>query len=477
MRTPLLLLALLACALFPALAPARQTETAPVREKAVEAVLDDWHDAAAKADFDRYFSHFTPDAVFMGTDDTERWSVEKFKAYAKPHFDRGSAWAFTPHDRHISFSADAAVAWFDEKLTTPNLGPCRGSGVLLRSAGGVWKIAHYNLAIPVPNPLAEQIVKLIRAHNEQGGVTTPGVTAPGAAAPAGVRLHVMSFNLRYDNPGDGENAWPRRRRNVAEFLRARNPDVVGMQEVLARQRDALLADLPAYASVGVGRDDGAAKGEFSLILYRKDRFQLLDSGTFWLSDTPEKPGSTSWGNSITRICTWARLREHEGESPAAGARTFYVFNVHLDHQSQPSREKGIDLVLQRIGRREFPDPVLLTGDFNAGESNPVVAAVGAFKDPTAVSKSPGAEAGASPAPPASVKLVDTFRAAHADASTVGTFNDFKGTTDGDKIDYIFVSGAAAVESAEIHRDNHDGRYLSDHFPISASVLLPVVRPR
>jgi hypothetical protein len=128
----------------------------------VAAVLDDWHRAAAVADESRYFSHFAPNGVFMGTDATERWTVSEFRQWAKPHFDRKKAWSFTPRDRHIAFSPDGATAWFDEMLDTPNLGVCRGSGVLLRQ-GGVWKIAQYNLSIAVPNSIADALVKQIAA--------------------------------------------------------------------------------------------------------------------------------------------------------------------------------------------------------------------------------------------------------------------------------------------------------------------------
>jgi hypothetical protein len=129
----------------------------------VSAVLDDWHRAAAAGNEARYFGHFAPNGIFMGTDSTERWTVAEFRVWAKPHFDRKSAWNFKPHDRHIDFSADGKTAWFDEMLDTPNLGLCRGSGVLVL-LGGSWKIAQYNLSIPIPNALADGIVRQIGDH-------------------------------------------------------------------------------------------------------------------------------------------------------------------------------------------------------------------------------------------------------------------------------------------------------------------------
>jgi len=398
----------------------------------VARVLDNWHDAAAKADFDRYFAHFAPSAIFMGTDATERWTVDEFKAYAKPHFDKGKAWSFTPHNRHVAFSSDGDIAWFDEELKTPNLGPCRGSGVLVLT-DAMWKIAHYNLALAVPNGVVDDVVRMILAENEHA-------------------LNVMSFNIRYNNSGDGENAWPRRRAMVAEFLKAHKPDIIGLQEVLNSQLKDLSTDLPDYAFIGVGRDDGKEKGEYAAIMYRRDRFAAKESGTFWFSDTPDVVGTKSWGNNIVRICTWARF---VAVDPARdGTRTerpdsegFYVYNVHLDHESQPSRERSADLFLERLDARSIKAPFVLTGDFNAGEANVVIRKLKTL-------------------------LLDTFRMAHPEAKIVGTFNSFKGETGGDKIDYIFVPQLVTTRSATIHRDNTDGRYLSDHFPVSARIVLP-----
>jgi hypothetical protein len=126
----------------------------------VGAVLDDWHQAASVADEARYFGHFAPNGTFMGTDATEHWTVVQFREWARPQFKRKSAWSFKPRDRHIDFSADGKTAWFDEMLDTPNLGVCRGSGVLVL-LGGVWKIAQYSLSIAIPNALADSVVHQI----------------------------------------------------------------------------------------------------------------------------------------------------------------------------------------------------------------------------------------------------------------------------------------------------------------------------
>jgi endonuclease/exonuclease/phosphatase family metal-dependent hydrolase len=146
-------------------------------------------------------------------------------------------------------------------------------------------------------------------------------------------LTVMSFNIRYGTAKDGENDWSRRRTMVFDVIRELDADVIGTQEALDFQVDEIIAAAPVYASIGVGRDDAGSRGELSAILYRKNRFRIGEAGTFWFSDTPAVPGSKTWGNTFTRICTWARLIDRDG-------RGFFVYNVHLDHESQPSRERS-----------------------------------------------------------------------------------------------------------------------------------------
>lgn len=123
---------------------------------AVASVLDDWHRAAAQADEDRYFAHMAEDAVFLGTDGTERWDKAAFRAYAHPHFAKGRAWAFKAVRRTVTLNAEGTAAWFDEDLDTPNLGPCRGSGVLTLEKGA-WKVRQYNLSVPIPNALMKEV--------------------------------------------------------------------------------------------------------------------------------------------------------------------------------------------------------------------------------------------------------------------------------------------------------------------------------
>ena len=263
-------------------------------------------------------------------------------------------------------------------------------------------------------------------------------------------LTVMSFNIRYGTAKDGENHWTARREMLFDVIREQDADLVGLQEALASQIDEIIAAVPIYAVVGVGRDDAARAGEFSAILFRKDRLRVAEAGTFWFSDTPSVPGSKSWGNNVTRISTWARFVDRDGSG-------FYHFNLHLDHESQPSRERSTVLLKQRIDARSgAKEPVVVTGDFNVGERNPALVAL--------VGTGPGDAAAA---------FVDTFRVRHPGDTTVGTFTGFKfGATGGEKIDYVLVPPGTDVLSADIVRASRNERYPSDHFPVVAKIRLP-----
>jgi endonuclease/exonuclease/phosphatase family metal-dependent hydrolase len=262
-------------------------------------------------------------------------------------------------------------------------------------------------------------------------------------------IDVMTFNIRYGTAKDGDNHWTLRRDFLFDVIREQNADLIGLQEALAFQIDEILAAVPGYAVVGVGRDDAARAGEFSAILFKKDRYRVAEAGTFWFSDTPSAPASKSWGNNITRICTWARFVD-------AGGRGFYHFNLHLDHESQPSRERSTMLLIERIAARAFAsEPVVVTGDFNVGEKNPALLPLTGSVDGRAA------------------PFLDTFRVRHPEEAAVGTFTGFKlGATAGDKIDYVLVPPGTEVVSAAIVRTSRGGRYPSDHFPVVARVRFP-----
>ena len=268
--------------------------------------------------------------------------------------------------------------------------------------------------------------------------------ALASLAHAAEPLRVMSFNIRYGTAKDGENEWSKRQELVCSTIRNFDPDVLGVQEALAFQIDEIDAAIEGYQVVGVGRHDGRREGEFSALLIKTDRCKVEESGTFWLSDTPEIPGSSTWGNANIRVCTWASLRDNSDQE------TFHAYNTHWDHVSQPSREKSARLIVERIAARQpAKTPVVLMGDFNVGEKDP------AF---LALIDSP-------------LKLRDTFRLRHPDARDVGTFNGFRGETSGKKIDAILVSPEWKVVAAEIDRSADGMRYPSDHFPVTATIEL------
>ena len=147
-------------------AAAAQTADGVFASGAIGGVLDAWHAAAAAADEEKYFSYFAPDAVFLGTDATERWTRDEFRKWAHPYFAKGKAWSLKSVSRWITFAQDRTVAWFDEALDTPNMGRCRGSGVLVATTSG-WKIAQYNLSIPIPNDLTDDFKKRIEEYEKQ----------------------------------------------------------------------------------------------------------------------------------------------------------------------------------------------------------------------------------------------------------------------------------------------------------------------
>jgi len=267
-------------------------------------------------------------------------------------------------------------------------------------------------------------------------------------------MKVMSFNIRYGTADDGDNRWELRRDLVLDVIRQSEADFVGLQEALRFQIDEIRQALPRYGEIGVGRDDGLAAGEFSAILFDTSRFTADTSGTFWFSEAPDIPGSVQWGNTITRICSWDRFIERPT------GKACYFFNLHLDHISQPSRERSVQLLAAKIAERKYPDPVFVSGDFNAEEANPAILF---FKGKQALTDSTGAEF-RNPVP-----FVDSFRQLHPNVSEVGTFNGFRGNQAGEKIDFIFAPDSIKILEAEINRVQPGGRCPSDHFPVTTQV--------
>ncbi len=264
--------------------------------------------------------------------------------------------------------------------------------------------------------------------------------------PAAEPLRVMSFNVRNSNARDGEDAWPKRTELFFATIASFGPDLIGFQEVLADQHDAITARMPDYAFAGVARDDGQRQGEWSNIGYRKTRFTLLNSGNFWLSETPEIAGSKSWDAAVTRICTWVRLRE------TATGQEFIYANTHFDHIGKIARLEASKIISQRISALATGVPALLTGDLNITEDNP---AYGVLVNPTA---------------PGAIRWIDAYREVHAERSPdEASAHSFRGGTKGSRIDFIFHTPDWIATEAAIDRTSKDGRYPSDHYPVTATL--------
>ncbi|HSI34600.1 MAG TPA: endonuclease/exonuclease/phosphatase family protein [Tepidisphaeraceae bacterium] len=262
-------------------------------------------------------------------------------------------------------------------------------------------------------------------------------------------LRVLSFNIRYGTAKDGADHWDKRKDFVAETIRKHDPDLLGTQETLPFQADFLKEKLPGYTFVGAGRDDGKTKGEMAALFFRTDRFEKVEEGHYWMSPTPDVPGSKGWDSSLPRVTTWVKLKDK-----AKAGRTFVFFNTHFDHLGKQARVESAKMLRQRIEALGGGALAIVTGDFNAGESSDPYKAV--VTDPK------------TPAPGEKVKITDSFRSIFPERGpTEGSFNGFKGTKDGARIDWILHTPGLTTVSAGIDRVEREGRYPSDHFPVWA----------
>ena len=253
-------------------------------------------------------------------------------------------------------------------------------------------------------------------------------------------LIIGSFNIRFDNPRDSGNLWIDRKAYVASLIRFHDFDVFGTQEGLKHQLDDIQQQLPAYERYGIGRDDGQTKGEYSAIFYKKEKFTLLKSGDFWLSETPDKPGF-GWDARINRICSWVQLKEK------ATGKTFFCFNVHFDHQGVVARKESSKLLLSKIQSISGKAPIILTGDFNgnhASEWYQTIAVSGLLKD--------------------------SFREVKYPYVNNGSFQNFgRNFNASDIIDHIFISSHFNAKRWGVLTDSYSGKFPSDHFPVLAEI--------
>lgn len=261
-------------------------------------------------------------------------------------------------------------------------------------------------------------------------------------------LRVGTYNVRLHTPEDGEDSWDERMPDVVRNIRAHGPDLLGLQEPLPRQFAELRERLPEYTFLGRSRGAAPDTDEYSPVAVRDSALEVSEHGTFWLSETPSQPGSTSWGAAHPRIATWCRVRDR---STGASA---YFYNVHLDHESATARRRAVELVVSDVGERTGDDPVVLVGDFNATPDDPAYEfAVRGGDDEGFVDARERSEVG------------------HFGPDT--TFNDFSRPIPDAFIDHVLVTPGITVSSHAVHADvRSNGRYPSDHFPLLAGIALP-----
>ncbi len=256
-------------------------------------------------------------------------------------------------------------------------------------------------------------------------------------------LHVMTFNIRLDTPNDSLNAWPYRKDMLASQILFHDIHILGVQEALHRQMKDLEARLPRYRYTGRGRDDGETKGEYSAIFFDTARLKLLKSETFWLSLTPDVPGSKSWDAAITRVVTWGKFRDRKTK------KEFFVFNTHFDHLGKEARRESAKLLLKKVSDIAGNMPVILMGDFNARPAD----------EPIRI-------------------LMDTSSHFHFSNAKIlsrephygphGTFNGFRNKeVDDQPIDYIMLRGKWKVLKHATLSQTWQGRFASDHFAVMA----------
>lgn len=287
-----------------------------------------------------------------------------------------------------------------------------------------------------------RILKIAVAAAFAGALFTPA-----QAVAENDEIKVMSFNVRTDTPRDGENRWDMRKDRAANAVKFYDVDVLGTQEVRHNQFVDFNNRLDGYTSVGVGREDGKQGGEYCAVWFKSSRFELLDSGNFWLSETPEIAGSRGWDTSLERIATWVKLRDrHSGKS-------FFFLNTHLDHRGVVARRESARMLLQKAEDIAAGLPVIMTGDFNAKPTDDPVLILTDSSNPLA--------------------LTDSRSVAKLVYGPEWTFHDFgrKPLENRNRIDYVFVRGGIDVNRYGSLAETEGAEFVSDHNPLLVGISL------
>lgn len=260
-------------------------------------------------------------------------------------------------------------------------------------------------------------------------------------------IQVLSYNIRCDNAGDGNNQWKYRKDYAADLVKFYDADIIGTQEVLPNQLNDLTNRLPEYDYVGVGREDGKNKGEYCAVFFKKGRFKVIDSGNFWLAEDKHAIGKKGWDAACERVATWAIFKDK------LSGKRFLFLNTHLDHMGEVARHEGASLVLQEVAELSKGIPAIVTGDFNATPED----------DPIRVLTDPDD----------SRHLTHTRTVASLKYGPEGTFHDF-GRIPAEKrsfIDYIFTKGAVKTLRHGVLTDSNLHLYPSDHCPVLATLVI------
>lgn len=257
-------------------------------------------------------------------------------------------------------------------------------------------------------------------------------------------LNIMTFNIRYDNPGDGANSWPNRKENALKMVRFNEVDILGMQEVLAHQLKDFIANLTEYEAIGVGREDGKEKGEYSPILYNKNKFTLIKSGYFWLSQTPEKP-SKGWDAACERIATWVQLKDK------VTGKKIFVLNTHFDHIGEVARRESVNLVKTKMAQLSEGMPQIMMGDLNATPDSSVILALLTSEK--------------------SISLLDSKKLASVVYGPNWSYHDYGKIPFKDRplIDYILVTKGITVTKYAVLAETLNDLFLSDHAPVFTNI--------
>ena len=259
-------------------------------------------------------------------------------------------------------------------------------------------------------------------------------------------INVLSYNIRFANPDDAPNTWAQRKEKVYTVVRDAKPDIIGLQEALKEQVSDFEKAFPGYTRIGVGRDDGKDAGEYSPLLFNSKKFNLISSGTFWLSQTPSVPGSKGWDAACNRIVTWIHLKDKKSDA------IFYVFCTHFDHMGEIARRNSAKLLLHMVDSLARYKPVIVLGDFNSVPSSEPYTIITEFSNRS--------------------HLKDARLICTDVKGPEYTYTGFKvGELPGQRIDYIFLKNNVMVLSYNVNEANNGEYYPSDHLPVNATLKI------